>query len=357
MLTLSTIKTAAFAIAGFIILGIGSGLISANVRRLATEFGWDTFFLWAWNAVPAGIRKMLSGWKPLRQLWWLWLSLGMSGGLGTALWLLSPEQMSISASAVDIARATDPIRANLDNAKQQIGSLQSQLDAKTKGLDTAQRKLQDAQNVPTLSPIDLSSGQQKILFISIIKVFNDLKDQQSELSSIADELAKAQVNQNALNPIFYYVPPCRIIVSSIKDNEGFAKLIETIAQSQGCKAEDAPPPPPPPRPTNADEPPPKPIIIPDPLPYIVVRYPKPEDVQNQPEPPYAIGAGRWRPIPSQEINEKTAKFRGQIADKLLAALQGCGLDARRSRKAEGNPGWPVDKWTIYIDLGNVQICH
>lgn len=221
--------------------------------------------------------------------------------------------------------------------------------------------------VPVSPPIDLSSGQQKNLFISIVKVFSDLRDQQSELSAIANELAKAQVNQSASNPILYYVPPCRIIVSSMKDNESFANLIETIAQSQGCKAENAAPPPPPPRPTDADEPLPKPIIIPGPLPYIVVRYPKSEDIRNLPEPPYPMAiymhpvpypmANHMHPVPSQEINEKTAKFREQIADKLLAALQGCGLDARRSHKAEGSPGWAVDKWTIYIDLGSVQICR
>jgi hypothetical protein len=81
-----------------------------------------------------------------------------------------------------------------------------------------------------------------------------------------------------------------------------------------------------------------------------------EDVQNLPKPPYPT-AIHIHPVPSQEINEKTAKFREQIADKLLAALQGCGLDSRRSHKAEGNPGWPVDKWTIYIDIGSVQICR
>jgi hypothetical protein len=45
--------------------------------------------------------------------------------------------------------------------------------------------------VPVSPPIDLSSGQQKNLFISIVKVFSDLRDQQSELSAIANELVNA----------------------------------------------------------------------------------------------------------------------------------------------------------------------
>jgi hypothetical protein len=96
MPTLETIRTAAIAIAAFIGLTICSGLITANVRQLANEKGWDAIFLRAWNVAPAWGRKMLSGWLPLRQLWWLWLSFGMSGGLGVALWLLAPVPMPIS---------------------------------------------------------------------------------------------------------------------------------------------------------------------------------------------------------------------------------------------------------------------
>jgi hypothetical protein len=192
----------------------------------------------------------------------------------------------------------------------------------------------------------------KVLFTNLARVFGEAKIQQYQLSAAARELP----NVNALAP--YYIPPCKIIVSSAKGNENFAKLIELIAQSLDCQALDAPAPPPLPRPMDADAPPQKQITIPDPLPYIVVRYPKTEDVQNLPEMPgAAMNAGRIHFIPSQEINEKTAKFREQIADNLLTALQWCGLDVRRSHKAEGSPGWAVDKWAIYIDLGSVQICR
>jgi hypothetical protein len=87
----------------------------------------------------------------------------------------------------------------------QATSLKSQLDAKTRELDAAQR-------------IDMLSGQQRNLIISLVRVFNDLRDQQSELSAVANELAKEQNKQVGVNVVFYYVPICRIIVSSTKDN-------------------------------------------------------------------------------------------------------------------------------------------
>ena len=116
---LATIQTAAVAIAGFIIFAIFSALVGANVRRLAAEKGWDSIFLRAWNAAPEVMRNMLSSWLPLRQLWWLWLSLGLSGGLGMALWLLAPARIH-ATPAPDIEKAMAPIRAELEATKQQL---------------------------------------------------------------------------------------------------------------------------------------------------------------------------------------------------------------------------------------------
>jgi hypothetical protein len=343
---LQTLETSAFTFAGTLIVGIVWALVNVNIRHWAVSKGHDVYILRLWDLLPEWGRKLLAGWSPLRQLWWLWLSLGVSGGLGIALWLLAPEAMPIPTSAVDIVKAIDPIRAELDNAKQQIASLQSQLDAKNR-----------LALVPISPPIDVLSGQQKNLFIQLGKVFGEMRVHQSELLASANELLKSQPSGPGARGV--YVPPCRIIVSSTKENQNFAVFIETIAQSQQCQAQDALAPPPKPRPIDADEPPPKPIIPPGPLDYVVVRYPHPEDIQNLQESLQDQLSSRFAlpSIQSQELNDKTAKFRDQIADRLLAALQGCGLDARRSRKAEGSPGWPIDKWTIYIDLGSVQICR
>jgi hypothetical protein len=345
--SIKTIETSALTLFVALVGFIFWAFINVNFRQLATAKGWDVYFLKVWDAIPEWGHKVLAGWAPLRQIWWLWLSLGLSGGLGIALWLLASEQME-----------TAPIRTDLDSAKQQVSSLQSQLEAKTRILDAAEHKLRDTPS--GFPPIDVLTGQQNNLFMSLGEIFGEMRVHQSELSAAANEISKANSGPNPL-PFrnFYYVLPCRIIVSSTKENQTFAKFIETIAQSQQCQAQDAPSPAPPPRPTDADEPPPKPIVIPDPLPYIIVRYPRPEDVQNLLELPSSLGVHRLgsTPIPSQEINEKTAKFRDQIADRLLVALQRCGLDARRSHKAEGSPGWAVDKWTIYIDLGKTQMCR
>jgi hypothetical protein len=138
--------------------------------------------------------------------------------------------------------------AKLVDLTNQIASLNSQLDAKTRELNVAQHDLQNAQNlltVPVLPTIDIFSGQQKNLFVALKNVFGEISIQQAELSSMAHELLKANIGLGIGSMgQSYYVPPCRIIVSSTKENQQFAKLIETIA-SQQCPAEDAPAPPPP----------------------------------------------------------------------------------------------------------------
>jgi len=177
--------------------------------------------------------------------------------------------------------------------------------------------------------------------------------EQLTLSTTASQMIKAEEDKNTTQPYVlglrsYFVPPCMFIVSSTNENKEFAKAIEVIAQIQVCSAEDSRPPPPP---RDADTPPP---VVPTPEPYVVVRYPKPGEVKTIPETQMYVGM--HAPIPSEEINERAAKQIDQIADLIVTAFQNCGLDARRSHKVEGTPGWPAEKWTIYIDLGNVQMC-
>jgi hypothetical protein len=129
MPTLSTITTAALAIAGaifaFIAIHFFQSLISANVRRWASETGHDAYLLKLWDALPEWGHKLLAGWPFLRQLWWLWLCFGLSSGLGGALWLLSMPQASVSTSSTeDIAKAVAPIQAELDRTKQALVAAQ-----------------------------------------------------------------------------------------------------------------------------------------------------------------------------------------------------------------------------------------
>jgi hypothetical protein len=145
MFTLSTIQTSSIAIASFIFLGICSGLISANVRRLAGEKGWDAWFLKVWNSTPEWGRKMLAGWAPLRQLWWLWFVFGLSGGLGAALFILSPHitlvEPAITPSVDASAKLQAAARETRDDGAKEASQLKSQLDAKTRELESALAQL------------------------------------------------------------------------------------------------------------------------------------------------------------------------------------------------------------------------
>ncbi len=101
MLAISTIRAAALGIAGFIALGIVSAFISANVRRLAAAKGWDEYLLRVWNSFPSWARRMATGWAPLRQLWWLWLFLGLSSGLGISLTIIGqPSHLTSQGTTV-----------------------------------------------------------------------------------------------------------------------------------------------------------------------------------------------------------------------------------------------------------------
>lgn len=70
--------TLVFGGIGFILSALASGLISANVRKLADKHGWDNFLV-HWT------EKLR--WERLRALWWLWSIFGLSGGFALALWL------------------------------------------------------------------------------------------------------------------------------------------------------------------------------------------------------------------------------------------------------------------------------
>jgi hypothetical protein len=169
MSTLATIRTAAIAIAAFLVLGICSGLIGANVRRLAAEKGWDAVFLRAWNAAPVGARNMLSGWRPLRELWWVWLSLGLSVGLGVALWLLAANETATTISPAEIETAIAPIRDELNGEKQRSVALQSQLDTAIKERDVARQTLSAPPTAIHRSPLSHEERLELATKIDILK--------------------------------------------------------------------------------------------------------------------------------------------------------------------------------------------
>ena len=77
-MNLRTAATLVFSGIVFILLAMASGLISANVRKLADKHGWDNFLV-RWT------EKLR--WERLRGLWWLWSIFGLSGGVALALWV------------------------------------------------------------------------------------------------------------------------------------------------------------------------------------------------------------------------------------------------------------------------------
>jgi hypothetical protein len=85
-MSLMTLRAAAIGLFGFIVTTLAAGLISANVRKLASEHGWDNGLVHLWDKLPEKFRDL--SWERLCRLWWLWLIFGVSGGVALALWLM-----------------------------------------------------------------------------------------------------------------------------------------------------------------------------------------------------------------------------------------------------------------------------
>src|SRR5271165_30289 len=94
---LRSAATLLFAIISFGMVSMATGLISANVRKLADKHGWDNLLV--------RCTERLS-WERLRGLWWLWAIFGLSGGLALALWL-SP--FLVGQPAIPTAPLAPPI--------------------------------------------------------------------------------------------------------------------------------------------------------------------------------------------------------------------------------------------------------
>jgi hypothetical protein len=87
----------------FLILMITS-FISANVSAWAKAKGYDNWLLNLSSKLP---RFLTAGWPTTRQRWWLWLGLGMSGGLAASLWVIT----TYPADGPDAGPATKPPQA------------------------------------------------------------------------------------------------------------------------------------------------------------------------------------------------------------------------------------------------------
>jgi hypothetical protein len=86
MMSLRVVANSVFGILTFVVLAMATGLISANVRKLADKHAWDNFLV-------RGTDKLR--WERVRGLWWLWSIFGLSGGVALALWVYptSPSEI------------------------------------------------------------------------------------------------------------------------------------------------------------------------------------------------------------------------------------------------------------------------
>jgi hypothetical protein len=103
MTLVEAVRDGASAVA-FLLL---AGFVSANVRRLAAEKGWDNILLNLWDWSAHQVRR-ISGSSdprvddfivmPWRGKWLFWLALGLSVGIAISLWLVSvfPPQQSFA---------------------------------------------------------------------------------------------------------------------------------------------------------------------------------------------------------------------------------------------------------------------
>jgi hypothetical protein len=119
-----TVRGLATATFIFITLAIITGLISANVRFFASKRGLDTYLdklanhpriVSAIRAVIDGFNRMIAGWAPLKKRWWLWLALGLSGGLAAALWAPLLDARLATPPPISAIVQTHPITTEVPN--------------------------------------------------------------------------------------------------------------------------------------------------------------------------------------------------------------------------------------------------
>lgn len=256
--TLLTVRTAAIAIASFIFLGICSGLLSANVRRLASEKGWDSLFLKVWNSTPEWGRKLLSGWNPLRQLWWLWLIFGLSAGLGVALSLLPPLFPSMDATANAVKEAVAPVQTRLDEKTHEaedlsaklkhfsapapdddiakaIAPIRSEKDAALYNLKIATKQRDDLQkqyDALQQSPAQQNSGKVA-RYIKLKGLLKQAEEARSTLSTfdIHSAMKTWPTSQESLNQKLFYlrtIKPMTDAIQALKNvsNNAYGKTLD-----------------------------------------------------------------------------------------------------------------------------------
>lgn len=131
-----------FGVLIFVILAMATGLISANVRKLADKYGWD-------NVLVHGTDKLR--WERVRTLWWLWSIFGLSGGITLALWL-TPLAVGLSNRADGNGMEITSLQSQLNAKNNEITSLKSALNTETKNLKNAEQAIKSSTPLTPTSP-------------------------------------------------------------------------------------------------------------------------------------------------------------------------------------------------------------
>lgn len=264
---LAIIQTVALSIFSFIAVAVITAFISANVRRWANEKGHDAYLLTLWNMLPEWGHRLFSGLQPLRQLWWVWLCLGLSGGLGGALWLLSVPRPAVSvlspdalakgaaeakaqqsaedqrqlSDAQDVARkamaAKETAEHNLDAASQQIGTLQTQLAQRDAALRVA--PLAPPQPAPISEPLTQEDIETKLgIWDSALWDRNNLAEAYNGLAAAQDrwpgliesDMGRKQLISDLKNPIKSYADTSDELDKLRSQNQKYKDVDAVLAQ-------------------------------------------------------------------------------------------------------------------------------
>ena len=107
-----------------------------------------------------------------------------------------------------VADAVAPLNATISQDKTAIAALTERLNGKTQELLSVKKN-----SVPS-----------KLLF-ALQPIFSETTSQQAELTGIAEKYDRAEAENGGMHRMQYFVPQCRMIISSTANNMDFANAI------------------------------------------------------------------------------------------------------------------------------------
>jgi hypothetical protein len=173
---------------GLFILNV---FFESNVRAFIEERGWDKVLSETW-------RKM----RPLTERRGFWFAFGLVAGSAVVAWLIpeiggsnptvlaptAPTVIHDSPTAEDIAKATEPIQAQLDAANQQVAAArnsQINLDVLTRNADQLRQQV-----------FNLKQAQENPQYFGVVNTLNAFSAAGGISRKLADEQASILLTAN-----------------------------------------------------------------------------------------------------------------------------------------------------------------